>query len=128
MIQKGANGYISKTCEPDEIQEAIKNVYTNGIYLGDWVKKEYFRKEYAKGRNVALYGKENLTQKEVEFIRYASTNLNYKEIALKMMVSPKTIENYRNSLFFKLNISNRAAMTLVAIKLGLIDPFVHNLQ
>lgn len=127
MIQNGANGYVCKSSNLEEIINAIKSVHTNGIFMGEWIKKEYFRNEFSIDRKGVFHGKETLTQNEIDFIRLASTNLNYKEIAKMMVVSPKTIENYRNSLFAKFSINNRAAMALIAIKLGLVDPFIDSL-
>ncbi len=68
-------------------------------------------------------GKQLLTEKEIQFIKLACTNLTYKEISIKLSVQPKTLENYRDSVFQKLGINNRAALTFYAIENGIVQLF-----
>lgn len=121
MIRKGASGYISKSADPSLLGKVINTVYHTGFYLGDLVKKDYFTKENTSRIKGVFMGKQPLSHNEVEFIRLVSTNLNYNEIATKMGVRPKTIENYRDRLFLKLEIKNRAALALYGMYSGLID-------
>lgn len=123
MITQGACGYIPKSADPATLAEAIFAVHARGIYLGELAKKEYFRKPDPAKKKPGFSGKQFLSVKEVEFIKLAATNLNYREIAEAMEVSPKTIENYRDSLFQKLSIKNRAALVIYGFKNGLIDIF-----
>ncbi|WP_367889174.1 response regulator transcription factor [Polaribacter filamentus] len=58
----------------------------------------------------------DITDKEHQFLKLSCTELTYKEIAYRMNLSPKTIDNYRNSLFCKLNVKNRVRMVTYAIK------------
>jgi DNA-binding CsgD family transcriptional regulator len=58
----------------------------------------------------------DINEKERQFLKLSCTELTYKEIADKMCLSPKTIDNYRNSLFSKLNVKNRVGMVTYAIK------------
>jgi two-component system invasion response regulator UvrY len=121
MITLGASGYIPKSADPFTLADAIISVHEHGFYLGELVKKEYFHKNSTVKRTPAFTGKQHLTQKEVAFIKHAATNLTYKEIAELMKISPKTVENYRDSLFQKLEIKNRAALALYGLKNGLVD-------
>jgi DNA-binding NarL/FixJ family response regulator len=121
MINSGASGYISKSADPDTLANAVLSVSTSGYYLSDLVKKAYFKNANLQKIKPGFNGSQYLTPKELEFIRLSATNLNYKEIASELAVSPKTLENYRDSLFSKLNINNRAALVLFGIKNGLIS-------
>jgi DNA-binding NarL/FixJ family response regulator len=126
MIARGACGYLSKSSDPDILIQAVKTVYSKGFYLNDLVKKEYFKNRPNRPNEKAktgFYGKVPLTQKEVAFVRLAASSHSYAEIAALLEVRPKTIENYRDSVFQKLNINNRAALTVYAYKNGLIDFF-----
>ena len=64
-----------------------------------------------------------ITDKEITFIQYCSVGYGYKKIASLMNASPKTIENYRDSLFEKLNVNNKTELILYSIKSGLINIF-----
>ncbi|MES2331267.1 MAG: response regulator transcription factor [Bacteroidota bacterium] len=123
MIYAGACGYISKNADPSTLADAVITAHKKGFYLSELVKKEYFRKYTNDKKRPGFHGKEYLPPKELQFLKLAATNLNYKEIAAIMEVSPKTVENYRDNLFMKLDIKNRAALTLYGLKNGLIDIF-----
>jgi two-component system invasion response regulator UvrY len=121
MITRGACGYIAKSADPIILTDAVLTIYDKGFYIGELTKKEYFRKKAPVKDREGFYGKSFLTAKEVSFIRLATTNLNYHEIADKMGVRPKTLENYRDGVFQKLGINNRAALALYAFRSGLVE-------
>jgi two-component system invasion response regulator UvrY len=121
-VNKGACGFLSKTADPDKLLIAIQSIMKYGFYINDQIKKKYSLNKTSKTIKGFL-GKQVLTEKEIQFIRYASSNLTYKEIAMKMNIQPKTLENYRDSLFQKLDINNRAALTLYGIQNGIVQLF-----
>lgn len=121
MITKGACGYLSKNTDPAIFPSVIRQVHNSGFYLGDLVKKDFFKRHGSTKLKAGFYGKEFLTAKEVEFIKLASSNLGYKEIAEKLGINPKTVQNYRDSLFQKLEINNRAALTVYAFQSGIVN-------
>jgi DNA-binding NarL/FixJ family response regulator len=120
MISKGASGFISKSEDISHLAEAIKDVYTTGHYFGELVKKEYFNVHVKNKDKDGFTGRQILSSREVEFIKIAASNLTYPEIALQMNLSIKTIENYRDSLFQKLEINNRPALILFGVRNGII--------
>jgi DNA-binding CsgD family transcriptional regulator len=61
-----------------------------------------------------------ISAKELEFLKWCCTEMVYKEIADKMHVSPRTVEDYRDSLFKKLKLSTRTGLVLHAIKSGIV--------
>jgi DNA-binding NarL/FixJ family response regulator len=56
------------------------------------------------------------TQKEVDFLKLCCTELTYKEIAEQLFVSPRTVDNYRETLFTKLSLKSRVGLVLYAIQ------------
>ena len=58
--------------------------------------------------------------RELTFLQHCSSELTYREIADLMNVSPRTVDNYRESLFAKLNIKSRTGLVVYAIKNQLI--------
>jgi DNA-binding NarL/FixJ family response regulator len=123
MINNGASGYITKSADPDNLATAILAVHTRGFYLGDLVKREYFRTINGRNHRRGFHGTHYLTPKELEFIKLTPTNLGYKEIAELLSISPKTLEKHRDSIFARLDIKSRAALVLYGIKNGLINTF-----
>jgi len=63
-----------------------------------------------------------LSEHELCFLKLASTDKTYKEIAIEMKISPRTVDNYRDSLFLKLNVKSRVGLVIYAIKNGVISP------
>jgi DNA-binding NarL/FixJ family response regulator len=110
MIRCGASGYILKESKPRELLEAIKTIYTKGVYINELVSGKLLR-------SVSVMDSKPLFSKnEAEFLKLCCSELTYKEIADKMFISPRTVDNYRESLFQKLNLKSRTGLVLYAIQ------------
>jgi len=110
MIRCGACGYVLKESKPRDLLEAIKIIHTKGIYINELVSGKLVR---------SVSGEEedpDITKKELDFLKYCCSELTYKEIADKMFVSPRTVDNYREALFLKLNLKSRTGLVLYAIQ------------
>ncbi|HTK19547.1 MAG TPA: response regulator transcription factor [Mucilaginibacter sp.] len=110
MIKNGASGYVLKESKPAELLDAIKTIHTKGIYINELVSGKLIR-----SLNTEENGLE-FTKKELEFLHLCCSELTYKEIADKMFVSPRTVDNYREALFLKLNLKSRTGLVLYAIQ------------
>ncbi|MFB9842845.1 response regulator transcription factor [Mucilaginibacter ginsenosidivorans] len=110
MIKCGACGYVLKESKPRDLLEAIKTIHAKGVYINDMVSGKLVR-SVADGDNGA-----DISKKEMEFLKYCCSELTYKEIADKMFVSPRTVDNYREALFLKLNLKSRTGLVLYAIQ------------
>ena len=62
-----------------------------------------------------------LGDKEKEFLRLICTELTYKDIAERLFVSPRTVDDYRNSLFEKLKVHTRMGLAMYAIKNKIVE-------
>jgi two-component system, NarL family, invasion response regulator UvrY len=119
LLQFGVRGFLKKDIHPNELRNAIQSTMTNGYY--------YFGNSTSKLINLLKDGdskinqinSSKLTQNELQFLMLASTEITYKEIALKMNISPRTVDSYRDALFIKLNVKSRVGLVLFAIKNGL---------
>lgn len=114
MLRAGAQGYLLKNVQPEEMGKAIRDVHLQGYYYSGPVT----------GKLVSLMQKESSTADELskveeEFLGYCCTELTYKEIAERMFKSPRTIDNYRDSLFSKLGVTSRTGLVLYALKTGI---------
>jgi DNA-binding NarL/FixJ family response regulator len=122
MIRNGARGYILKDADPNELREAIESIISKGFYYSDLVSGRLIRNiqdeddDENNNRKVAL----GLNEKLIEFLKWASTEMTYKEIAGQMHLSPRTIDGYRDELFEKLNVKSRVGLVLFAIKNGIV--------
>ncbi|MDR6371407.1 DNA-binding NarL/FixJ family response regulator [Chryseobacterium bernardetii] len=114
MLKAGAKGYLLKDMQPSILFQAIETVYEKGSFYTDFVAQKLLKVKTEEAKNASLLSE--LRDREKEFIKWACSELTYKEIADKMCLSPKTIDGYRDSVFVKLDIKNRAGLVLFALK------------
>ncbi|MCG9972104.1 response regulator [Christiangramia crocea] len=112
MLRLGCRGYLLKDIEPEEFEYALNAIERNGYYsnqtISDALSHEERKKKY-----------EELTERELEFLNHACSELTYKQVAEEMFLSPKTVDNYRESLFGKLGVKSRVGLVMFAIKEGI---------
>jgi DNA-binding NarL/FixJ family response regulator len=70
--------------------------------------------------NHSLIENAMLSDKEIEFLRLASTDLTYKEIAGQLKITPRAIDGYRDALFDKLDVKSRVGLAIYAVKNGIV--------
>ncbi len=114
MVKAGAGGYLLKGSKPSDLLVAIQTIHKNGFYFNDFVSDKLIS-TLQKNTFKAIY-----TEKELIFLQLCSTELTYREIAVQMNVSHRTVDNYRESLFIKFNIRSRTGLVVCGIKSGLI--------
>jgi len=116
MLKAGANGYMLKDAEPQELKQAIRAI----------MEKPFYNSRLVNGHLISLvqkgedYNKLTLSDTEQEFLRYSCSDLTYKQIADKMNLGKRTIEGYREALFHKLQVKSRTGLALYALKLGIV--------
>lgn len=110
MITNGVKGYLLKNTSLNQFREALLEVYNNGFYYSEIISNFLINK--LKNSHSKVF----LKEREVEFIKLACTEKTYKEIAVEMCLSPKTVDGYRESLFQKLEIKTRIGLVLYALK------------
>ncbi len=119
MFRLGAKGYLLKNTDPQELQDALNSLMNKNVYLSDYVSGKLVKGLHD---DAELNVKEVvLNEKEREFLRWVCSELSYKEIAGKMFLSPRTIDDYRQSLFNKLKVHSRVGLVMYAIKNGIVE-------
>lgn len=111
MLRAGAKGYLLKDIHPEILEHAINEVFENGFYYTDEVTKTLLNGNSGAGTSGIT-----LKERELEFLKLCCSERTYKEVASEMCLSPKTVENYREALFQKLNVKSRIGLVLFAIK------------
>ncbi len=119
MFRVGAKGYLLKNTDPEELRSALNTLMEKNFYLSDFVSEKL-----VSGLNFSSETEQKevvLNAKEKEFLRWVCTELSYKEIAEKMFLSPRTIDDYRASLFNRLKVHSRVGLVVYAIKNGIAE-------
>ncbi|HOZ78937.1 MAG TPA: response regulator transcription factor [Ferruginibacter sp.] len=121
LLQEGVRGFLKKDINPDELRHALEIVVDQGYYYTNTTSNKIaalFKK--SKGESSGLQ-KNSLTETEIEFLKLASTDMTYKEIAMQLNLSTRVVDNYREGLFEKLNVRSRVGMAIYAIKNGIVS-------
>ncbi len=123
LMDLGANGYMLKSAEPDEIDLAIRSVAQNGFYLNDAVNKAMLH-GLVKGRKVkpSFNEVDPLSERELEVLRGICQELTTAEIAERIFVSPRTVDFHRNNLLLKTGARNAAGLVVYAMTNGIYTP------
>lgn len=120
MFKGGAKGYILKDCDPIELKKALDALITKGFYYSEIVTGTLIHTiNNLDEKNSSIKNIIRFNDREIAFLKFACTEFTYKEIAEKMFVSPRTIDNYRDDLFEKLSIRTRVGLVMYAIKNGI---------
>ncbi|WP_298297727.1 response regulator transcription factor [Hydrotalea sp.] len=119
MIKLGAKGFLMKNVEPEELNDALNSVLAKDFYLSDTISGKVISGLQSGAQKASE--PEALTEKEKEFLRLICTELTYKDIAERLFISPRTLDDYRNALFEKLNVHSRMGMAIYALRNKLVD-------
>lgn len=121
MMKLGVKDTFSKDVGPAELSNALMAIINKGFYYTDYITGKLLHTLQNEGNDQVDKDLINsLNEKEKRFVQLACSDNTYTEIAAQMFVSPKTIDNYRESVFAKFNIKSRVALVLFAAKTGLI--------
>ncbi len=119
MLEAGAHGFVEKTAGLGEFKKGLETVANGGTYFGPAVA--------ALLRNVVANPTSSsapdfLTDREREILQLVAESNSTKEIAAKLGISVKTVDNHRTNLMRKLNLHDVASLTRYALEIGLIEP------
>jgi two-component system, NarL family, nitrate/nitrite response regulator NarL len=119
MMQAGAEGYLLKSCDEDELCMAIKKVHSGQKYfsseVADNLLSSNMEEQEASSRKVPL------TAREEDILKLVSQGLSNKEIGEKLFISHRTVDTHRTNLMNKLDIHNVAGLIRYAIAHGYVQ-------
>ncbi|HEX6077403.1 MAG TPA: response regulator transcription factor [Micromonosporaceae bacterium] len=122
-VKAGASGYLVKSAAREEFLEAVRRtaagdaVFTPG--LAGLVLGEYRRLAAAPPAGPDT---PRLTDRETEVLRLVAKGLTYRQIAERLVLSIRTVQNHVQNTLGKLQLHNRSELVRYAIESGLDDP------
>ncbi len=117
MIKAGCCAYLLKDTHPTELEKALEAIYTKGYYNGDLVNINYRRLMLTENESIHAL----ISDRDKAFLKLASSDLTYKQIAVLMKVSERTVDSFRETLFQKFNVQSRVGMVMEALRRSLIS-------
>lgn len=132
MLRAGAKGYLLKNCAPEEVFEGIQAVLRGQSYFTSQVTEAILRRHIRPqtGRPSTRPIQEGthevaqlipLTNREREILKLVAQELTTPEIADKLCLSPRTVENHRYRLMCKLKVKNALGLVKYAVQYGLVE-------
>ena len=120
LLKSGVRGFVKKDAHPSELNTAIHAIIKDGVYCSQAITGKLFNIMKDHGSKHSAWRNIVLSEVELTFLRFVSTEMTYKEIAEQMHVSPRTIDNYRDALFLKLHVKSRIGLVVYAVKSGIV--------
>jgi len=120
MMQRGCKGYLLKDTDEQTLVEAIETVAKGNEFIEPSLKEHLLQQMMGNKKQVNGVIHE-LTTREKEILRLIVAEFTTQEIADKLFISFRTVENHRYSLLQKLEVKNTAGLVRVALTTGLLE-------
>lgn len=123
-FQLGAMGYIVKESAAETLLEAIELILKGKYFMDTSVSQQVVKKMagFPEKETVAQSdGYESLTPREQEVLALLAEGMSVVQVADRLFISPKTVENHRSNIMRKLDLHSSIDLVRYAAKIGLID-------
>ncbi len=122
MMEMGANAYLTKTTDPDEIYHAILTCMNDDFYFNDLVNKAVLLKLQHKKAVKQFYPNPvKFSEKEIRILKCIAEDKTTEEISKDVFLSPRTIETIRQNMKQKVGAKTIAGLVMYAMRNKLLD-------
>jgi DNA-binding NarL/FixJ family response regulator len=122
MMEMGANAYLTKTTDPEEIYNAILSCMNEDFYFNDLVNKAVMMKLQHKKTARPFYPNPiKFSEKELKILKLIAEDKTTEEISKEVYLSPRTIETIRQNMKTKVGAKTIAGLVMYAMRNKLID-------
>jgi DNA-binding NarL/FixJ family response regulator len=123
-FQAGAAGYLVKESAPEKLLEGMDRVFKGDYFMDTAVSHKVVKKLIglpADNKVASGSSYDTLTRREQEVMVHLVEGISLDQVAGKLFISPKTVENHRSNIMRKLNLHSTLELVRYAAKIGLID-------
>jgi len=123
-FRAGATGYMIKESAASQLIRGLDTVARGDLFLDSALSQEVIFKLLQSKNDSGNSGADpysTLTSREQEVMRMLAEGLTPKDVAERLYISPKTVENHRTNLMKKLGLQSTVELIRYAARLGLID-------
>ncbi|MFI8205914.1 response regulator [Streptomyces sp. NPDC085937] len=127
-VKSGATGYLLKSASTEDLRDAVRRTATGdpvftpglaGLVLGEY--RRLASEPAGPGGGAEESKAPRLTERETEVLRLVAKGLSYKQIAERLVISHRTVQNHVQNTLGKLQLHNRVELVRYAIERGLDD-------
>ncbi|MCC6170105.1 MAG: response regulator transcription factor [Caldilineaceae bacterium] len=120
MLDAGASGYIPKRAAPDDLVAAVRVVAQGNVFLHATLARFLMHDVLQRG-GPETHEEDALSAREREVLTLTAEGMTSREIAQRLVISPKTVDRHRENIMAKLNLHSRAELVRYAIERGLLN-------
>jgi DNA-binding NarL/FixJ family response regulator len=122
MMEMGANAYLTKTSDPEEIYQAILSCRNEDFYFNELVNKAVLSKLQTKRQVRQFYpNRVKFSEKEVRILKLLADDKTTEEISKEVFLSPRTIETIRQNMKTKVGAKTIAGLIMYGMRNKLIE-------
>ena len=122
MMEMGANAYLTKTSDPEEIYQAILTCMNDDFYFNDLVNRVVLLKLQTKKQVWQFYPNfVKFSEKEIRILKLLAADKTTEEISKEVFLSPRTIETIRQNMKSKVGAKTIAGLIMYGMRNKLID-------
>ena len=122
MMEYGANAYLTKTADAEEIYQAIITCINNEYYFNELVNSAVLLKlQRRKISKKFVSATVNLSEKELKVLKLMSEDKTTEEISEELFLSPRTVESIRQTMKSKVGVKTLVGLMMYAIKRNMIE-------
>ena len=122
MMEMGANAYLTKTTDPEEIYQAILTCMNDDFYFNDLVNKAVLLKlQHKKAVRQYYPNPVKFSEKEIRILKCIAEDKTTEEISKEVFLSPRTIETIRQTMKQKVGAKTIAGLVMYAMRNKLLD-------
>jgi DNA-binding NarL/FixJ family response regulator len=118
VLQAGANGYVLKTASPEQLVEAVHDVYEGKSVLDASITQKLMTHIFTGSKSSPV---EELTDRELEVLSLAAKGFTNKAIGVQLGISDRTVQGHLAHIFDKLQAGSRTEAVMRAVSLGWIS-------
>ena len=120
LLQAGADGYILKSADADDLLRAVRGVHSGESVLSPEVTERVVRRLRKGSPAQAAEQVEPLTAREIDVLRLAAQGLTNRAIGRELGISDRTVQGHLANIYGKLNAASRTEAVTEALKRGWI--------
>ncbi len=119
VLQAGANGYVLKTADADDIIQAVREVHEGKSVLDPTIARKLMTQLAGPTIDKPI---ESLTPREMDVLQLAARGFTNKAIGAQLNVSDRTVQGHLANIFGKLHVTTRTEAVMRAVALGWLSP------
>ncbi len=120
-MKAGAQGYLLKDAEPEDLSRAIRTVYAGDTIIAPDLAQKMLNTFEGGRREGGAHLAPPLTDRELEVIKALAQGMSDRQIAQSLGISEKTVRNHTSNIYRKLHIFDRTQAVIYAVREGVID-------